>query len=488
MKSATLILPNQIFEKHEILNKSRPIYLCEHPTFFTKFTYHKQKLILHRASLKHYYDFLVDAGFEVYYLEFDQNLFARLAKDTIKAIHLADIADNNLALEFNQNAKKHSIKIIYYDSPIFLNTLDLIENDFDPQADHYFMTSFYIKQRKRLNILLEHGKPIGGKWSFDPENRQKLPAQIEKIPKIWIPKKNNYVTEAINYVEHNFKDNYGNVDTFIYPINFDDANAWFENFLENRLANFGAYEDAMDSKNPFLFHSLLSPLLNTGLLNPMDIITRTLEFSKYNTIPLNSLEGFIRQIIGWREYVRSIYTIKGEFQRNANFFNNGNKLPESFWTGETGIEILDQLIIQLQDTAYSHHIERLMVFGNFMLLCSIDPNDSYKWFMENFIDAYDWVMVPNVYGMSQFSDGGLMVTKPYISSSNYILKMSNFKKGSWCEIWDALYWNFIYQNQTTIAQIPRLKVMISYLKKIDNQKLKMHISRANKFLDTFLSP
>ena len=475
MKSGTVLLPNQIFEKHEILKKSRPIYLCEHSKFFTELNYHKQKLILHRASLKHYYDFLLDAGFEVYYLEFDQNLFARLSKDKIKELHLADSVDNNLALDFNQSAKKHSIKIIYYDSPLFLNTLDLIESDFDPNADHYFMTSFYIKQRKRLGILLEDGKPIGGKWSFDPENRKRLPSKNVEIPTLWTPKKNKYITEAIDYVERNFKNNYGNVDTFIYPINFHDANKWFENFLENRFENFGPYEDAIDSNNHFLFHSLLSPLLNTGLLNPMDVITKTLEFSKHNTIPLNSLEGFIRQIIGWREFMRSVYKIKGEFQRQSNYFQNKNRLPQSLWTGETGLEILDGPIRRIQKTAYSHHIERLMIFGNFMLLCSIDPNDAYVWFMENFIDAYDWVMVPNVYGMSQFSDGGLMVSKPYISGSNYILKMSNYKKGAWCEIWDSLFWHFIYKNQKKLSQIPRLKIMISYLKRLDGKKLQMYL-------------
>ena len=184
-------------------------------------------------------------------------------------------------------------------------------------------------------------------------------------------------------------------------------------------------------------HSLLSPLINSGLINPIYAIKKILDYYKKNNIRLNSCEGLIRQIIGWREFIRGVYVSKGVEERTKNFWNFQRSIPKSFYNGTTGIIPVDDTIKKINSTGYANHIERLMIIGNFMLLCEFDPNEVYQWFMELFIDSYDWVMVPNVYGMSQFIDGGLMSTKPYISSSNYILKMSNYKKDKWCEIWDT---------------------------------------------------
>ena len=225
----------------------------------------------------------------------------------------------------------------------------------------------------------------------------------------------------------------------IYPSNFIEAEKWLDDFLNERFIEFGIYEDAIHSDEIFLNHSILSPLINSGLLTPDFILERVLDFSKSNDIPLNSLEGFVRQIIGWREFIRGLYISKGVFSRNLNFWNFTKKIPKSFYSAETGILPVDDTINKINNTSYCHHIERLMIIGNFMLLCEFDPDEVHKWFMELFIDAYDWVMVPNVYGMSQFADGGLFSTKPYISSSNYIIKMSNYKKGEWSSIWDGLF-------------------------------------------------
>src|SRR5690606_27559035 len=201
-------------------------------------------------------------------------------------------------------------------------------------------------------------------------------------------------------------------------------------------------------------------------------------------IPLNSLEGFIRQIIGWREFIRGLYETVGRQQRTCNFWRFKRAIPESFYTGETGIEPVDTTVKKVLDTGYCHHIERLMILGNFMLLCEFDPDAVYQWFMELFIDAYDWVMVPNVYGMSQFADGGLMATKPYISSSNYILKMSHYKSAPWCEVWDGLYWRFIAKHQLAFIKNPRTSMMVKQLEKMDKQKKERLFNAADRFLNT----
>ena len=241
--------------------------------------------------------------------------------------------------------------------------------------------------------------------------------------------------------------------------------------MKNRLDNFGKYEDAIVENELILNHSLLSPLMNVGLISPNHVINKAISYTKKNNIPLNSIEGFVRQIIGWREFIRGIYVSKGSEERTKNFWGFSKKIPNSFYTGETGITPIDSVIKKINDYAYCHHIERLMVLGNFMLLCEFDPDDVYKWFMEMFIDSYDWVMVPNVYGMSQFSDGGLMSTKPYISSSNYLFKMSNYnKKDKWIKIWDSLFWRFMDLHRTFFIKNPRMRMLVNTYDKMQNEK------------------
>ena len=223
-------------------------------------------------------------------------------------------------------------------------------------------------------------------------------------------------------------------------------------------------------------------MINIGLLEPLDVVLRAVHFAEKNNIPINSTEGFVRQIIGWREFIRGMYQCKGSYSRTKNFWSFKRKIPKCFYDGTTGIDPIDNTIKTILKTGYCHHIERLMVLGNFMLLCEIEPDDVYKWFMELFIDAYDWVMVPNVYGMSLFADGGLFSTKPYISSSNYIRKMSNYKCGEWCEIWDGLFWRFIIKNESVFKMNPRTNMMVNLFKKMEETKKIKHLKIAEDFL------
>jgi deoxyribodipyrimidine photolyase-related protein len=213
-------------------------------------------------------------------------------------------------------------------------------------------------------------------------------------------------------------------------------------------------------------------------------VEETLAFAANNLIPLNALEGFIRQIIGWREFIRLVYEREGSRQRTTNFWQFTRKIPKSFWDGTTGIHPLDNVIKKTLTHAYTHHIERLMVVGNFMLLCEFDPNEVYLWFMEMYIDAYDWVMVPNVYGMTQFADGGLMTTKPYISGSNYLMKMGNWEKGEWQAIWDGLFWRFMHVHRAFFLSNPRLGMLVKTFDKMDPEKQKKHLSNAETYLNS----
>ncbi len=487
MKSheAVLIVPTQLFEQHELLDKKMPVLLVEFPRYFSAFTFHKQKLMLHRATMQMYKAYLKKKGYTVIYLEHSEadTLPTLCQKKKIETLHCYDPVDIPFEKELQKTLKKNKIQLELYETPAFLSSTEWLEEQIENKKQ-FRMQGFYIAQRKRLDVLVtKQGTPVGGKWSFDDQNRKPLPEGIT-IPTIYKPRTNRYVTEAKKYVQKQFPDNPGSVDSFIYSVTFATAHTWLDDFLQKRFKEFGPYEDAIDPDEPFLFHSLLSPLLNIGLLTPEQVLNKTIAYAKKHKIPINSYEGFIRQLIGWREYVRGVYIQVGNKQRKGNFFKHRKRLPASFWDGTTGIEPIDSSIELVLEHAYAHHIVRLMILGNFMLLCNIKPDDVYTWFMELFIDAYDWVMVPNVYGMSQYADGGLMTTKPYISGSNYVLKMSNFKKGDWCPVWDALYWNFIYEKRDIIKKTARLAVMNMYLKRMKKSTLDAHLSTAKKFLNS----
>ncbi len=484
----TIIFPHQLFQNHPVLQKNREIYLVEEWLFFKQYNFHKQKLVLHRASIKFYENWLQQHKYKVTYIEAGvkesdcQQLVTHLAKQKITDIHIAAVEDNWLLKRMKQACSKNKIALHIYDSPNFLNTPKSV-NDYFSKKKAYYQTDFYIWQRTQRNILLEkNGKPLGGKWTFDADNRAKFPKK-EKVPLLQLPKENQYIDEAKKYVEKHFSKNYGSVNTpCLFVTTFNDAEKWLDNFLTIRFEKFGIYEDAIVTNESVLHHSVLSPMLNIGLLQPQQIIEKALAAAEKYKIPLNSVEGFIRQIVGWREFIRIVYEREGSKQRTTNYWKFKRKIPASFWTGETGIAPIDTTIKKVLQTGYCHHIERLMVLGNFMQLCEFDPNEVYRWFMELFIDAYDWVMVPNVYGMTQFADGGLMTTKPYISGSNYLMRMSDYEKGNWQPVWDGLFWRFMHVHRSFFLKNPRLGMLVSTFDKMVPEKQQLHLTNAEKFL------
>ncbi|MCA0154197.1 cryptochrome/photolyase family protein [Winogradskyella vincentii] len=486
MKEATLIFPHQLFKDSQILNLDCDIYLVEEFLFFSHYKFHKQKIAFHRASMKAYSDFLTDKGLSVNYIEATsetsdvRELIPELIDKGLETLHIIDPTDN--WLEKHIKSASESIAVEWYENPLFINTKDELSCFFKPSKKKFFQTSFYKQQRKDRDILMVNDQPEGGKLTYDSENRKKYPKD-KTPPSIQFPDLSKYHKEAISYVEKNFNDHYGELNDFInYPIDFESAEEWLQQFFEYRFHEFGAYEDAIVKEEHFLNHSLLSPLINVGLMHPLDVIDKAINYAKSNDVPLNSTEGFVRQILGWREFIRGVYQVKGTEERTKNFWNFDRKIPKSFYDGTTGIQPIDDVIKKVNKTAYAHHIERLMVLGNFMVLCEFHPDEVYKWFMELFIDAYDWVMVPNVYGMSLYADGGLMSTKPYISSSNYIMKMSNYTKGDWQATWDGLFWTFMDKHREFFLSNPRLGMLIRTFDKMKQETKEKHFKNAESFL------
>ena len=489
MKAISIIFPHQLFSSNPSIDRSRPIYLVEEILLFNQYSFHKQKILLHRASMKKYEEMLLKKKLNITYIEAKdklsdiRRLIKDLAKNKIEEIHYTDTADNWLEKRIQLTAAENEIRLVKYPSPNFL-TQPVETEEFFAKRKTYFQTDFYTWQRKKRNILVGGtGQPTGGKWTFDTENRLKIPKN-EIIPGIQFPKENKQIKEAREYVNKFFAANYGEIEIFIYPTTHTEAEKWLDDFLQNRFKKFGIYEDAMAKNENFLYHAVLTPMLNIGLLDPQQIINKAIEAADQYNVPLNSLEGFVRQIMGWREFIRIVYEREGIKQRTTNYWGFTRKIPSSFWTGETGIHPIDRVIKKALKTGYSHHIERLMVVGNFMLLCEFDPDEVYRWFMEMYVDSYDWVMVPNVYGMTQFADGGLMTTKPYISSSNYILKMGDWNKGPRQEIWEGLFWRFMHVHRDFFLKNPRLGMLIKIFDKMPVEKRNTHLKNAAQYLES----
>jgi deoxyribodipyrimidine photolyase-related protein len=461
-----LVFPHQLFLEIESLSKDFEIFLIEDSLFFGDFKYflrfHKQKLVLHRAAMKSFAQRLMSKGFLVDYIEYQSKIdycdFFLNCGDCEFFVY--DPVDFILEKRLLESAAKVGRELKIWESPNFLTDKSTIDGFFDGKKK-MLMSQFYIFQRKRLGVLIDGDKPLGGKWSFDFANRKKLPKGVS-IPVMPRFKHCEFVKEAISYVEQNFPNNPGNAENFNWPIDHEQAQIWLQDFLGKRFENFGPYEDAISQNEDFLFHSLLSASLNVGLLSPREILKKVLA---QKNVPIESLEGFVRQIIGWREFMRCAYLRNGVQMRTRNFLSHLQKLSSKWYCAETGVLPVDNVIKKVLRNSYCHHIERLMVLGNFMLLSEIHPDEVYRWFMELFIDAYDWVMVPNVYAMSQFADGGTITTKPYFSSSNYILKMSDYKKDEWCETWDKAFWEFVARNRELLVKNPRLVFLVRALDK-----------------------
>ena len=489
MKILRVILGNQLFPISQInLSKDVPIFMAEDSGLCSYIKHHKSKIALFFSAMRSYRDQLENNSYKVIYYDanndFSTSYFEKLL-DVIKTnkvekIEIYEIEDIPFEKDFLEFCRTNNIEINFLSSPMFIDSRDSFK-EFLGDKKFHLQANYYKQMRKKMNLLLEDNKPIGGKWSFDEDNRKKLPSGYE-IPKLPTIKPYKEFSEISNFININFANHPGELNSWM-PHSYKQIVEWLEIFFKERFKEFGHYEDAIDKDEHFINHSVLSSSLNIGLITPKEVIDKSITYAKKNDIPLNSLEGFIRQIIGWREFIRGIYQNYGDQMVKSNYWNHKNKLTAAWYDGSTGIEPLDEAIKGAQKYGYTHHINRLMILSNIMNLCNIDPNEIYKWFMEMFIDSSDWVMVPNVYGMGTFADGGIFATKPYICGSSYILRMSNFKKGDWCDIVDGLYWKFIEEKKDFFITNPRLSLMIRALEKLSPDRKKHIFECANNFIN-----
>lgn len=485
-----LLLGNQLFSPKYLSDfKDHTFFMAEDYGLCTFEKHHKLKILLFLSSMRSFRDEIKSKNFNIIYkdinkdfkLSYEKKLEKIIKEKKIKELSFFEIEDKFFEKRMINIARKNSLKINQIKSPMFLVDRNEFKN-YLSKNKRPFMANFYKIVRTKTNLLMnKNGTPKGNKWSFDEDNRKKLPNTI-KVPEISKVKDTKDTTALKEFISSNFKDHPGNTDKFWFPTTRKDANKWLDEFLKERIKLFGDYEDAVTDKSNTVFHSALSPLINLGLITPEEIITKLRKIE--NKVPMNSLEGYIRQIIGWREFIRGIYQNYDQRLEKTNFFNHNRKMKKSWYEGTTGLDPLDHAINNARNYGWSHHIERLMILANIMNLCEINPKQIYKWFMEMFVDSYDWVMVPNVYGMSQFADGGLLATKPYISGSNYILKMSDYKKGDWCPIWDSLYWGFVDRNREFFRKNPRMSMMVSMFDKKDDASKKRLFETSENFIES----
>ncbi|MCP9841870.1 cryptochrome/photolyase family protein [Synechococcus sp. J7-Johnson] len=469
------------------------VLMIEDLAVASAYRYHQLRLLHTFVAMRSFRDALIERGVAVHYFELPASAgvssWERLELELAgaKQLRVAEIADRSFAARLERFCQEQALELTVLPSPAFLESGAESRAWFEGRR-RPFMKTFYERQRRRLGLLIEaDGSPTGGQWSYDVDNRRKLPKGYREPP-LPVVAASPHEPAVRALIANHFADHPGELGPLWIPFDHAGAHAWLQQFLIERFEDFGPYEDALSAHHDTLNHSLLSPLLNIGLLTPAGVIEATLAHvqSRQNSdqpVPIASLEGFLRQVIGWREFVRGIDLVHGQRQASSNFWNHRRRLAPCWSEGNTGLPPLDAAIERLNRLGYNHHIERLMVISNLMLLSEIHPGEVHRWFMERYLDSYEWVMGPNVYGMGLMSDGGLFATKPYISGSNYILKMSDFKKGPWCEIWDGLYWRFIERNQEFFRGNPRLSMMVRLLERMDPQRREVLNAAAETFLE-----
>ncbi len=489
-----VVLGNQLFPiPHLEPARDAVVFMAEDLGLCTYERHHQQKIVLFLAAMRSYRDALLEAGFDVRYHtlegsaegipeeDYEHRLDRSVRGLGCNEIVHFEIEDKPMEAHIVAFAEERGLRRTEIDSPMFVCDRQTFD-DFVSSAERPLMAEFYKQQRRRLHILVDHdGKPTGGRWSFDADNRKKLPADVAP-PKVTPAKPGSHVDDVIELVRRHFSDHPGDAAEFWWPSTRAQALAWVDEFLAQRFATFGPYEDAITQRSATVFHSVSSACLNLGLVTPDELVERALEYARSNEVPIQSLEGFVRQIIGWREFIRGIYRHFSEDQESRNFWGHERELTEDWYTATTGIPPLDDAIETAQRLGWTHHIPRLMVIANLMTLAEIRPSSAHRWFMEMFVDSSEWVMGPNVYGMGLFSDGGIFATKPYICGSNYLLKMSDYRKGPWCDVVDGLYWRFIGKHRSFFEQQPRLALMPKALDRLTDERKQRIFAAADTFL------
>ncbi|WCM26751.1 cryptochrome/photolyase family protein [Sphingomonas sp. QA11] len=435
--------------------------------------HHKQKLVYILSAMRHHAEALRTAGWRVEYIHlydpensgsFTGEVARAVARHEVSQIVVTESGEWRVAAMLDAWPTIFGLSVEIRVDTRFLCSHAAFAAWADSRSE-LTMEFFYREMRRKTGLLMDEGKPAGGRWNFDKDNRKRAQADL-LMPRPLAFSPDAITRDVIALVKERFADNPGSLDGFDYAVTAQDAERQAVSFFTNALPQFGDFEDAMLTGERFLWHSILSPYINSGLLNPLDLCRRAETEYREGRAPLNSVEGYIRQIIGWREYVRGIYWREGPDYVDRNFLGHSRALPDWFWTGDTDMHCLAETIGQTLATAHAHHIQRLMVIGNFALLIGADPKQVHHWYLEIYLDAYEWVELPNTLGMSQFGDGGLLGSKPYVSSGAYINRMSDYcghccydvgkRIGEDACPFNALYWDFLARHREKLGKNRRL--------------------------------
>lgn len=488
MKTLRLILGDQLNSKHSWFKKNEQnviycLFEMKQETEYVK--HHIQKVVGFFAAMQNFAKELQKQNHTVIYYQINdkenthnlaKNLAKLISKNNIKKFEYLDPDEYRLDHQLKEFCKNIEIETAHYSTEHFYTERDELNSFFEGKKQ-FLMENFYRNMRKKHQILMINNQPEGGKWNYDASNRKKWKGDTLIPP---FKSFDNNVSDILTEIKKAKIETFGNINAkyFEYPISRKQALQQLSYFCQHLLIHFGDYQDAMHTNQIYLFHSRISFAMNTKMISPKEIITQVLETfrEKNNEIHISQVEGFIRQILGWREYMRGMYWMLMPNYKKENFLKNTNQLPNFFWTGKTKMNCLKNAINNSLNNGYAHHIQRLMIIGNFALLTQMNPDEVDAWYLGVYVDAIEWVQLPNTRGMSQFADGGKIATKPYVSSGSYINKMSNYcdacsyKKTKKFDDdacpFNSLYWNFLDEKQKQLSSNFRMKMMYSLLNKM----------------------
>lgn len=478
------------------------VFMAEVADETTYVPHHKQKIVFVLSAMRHFAEQLREDGLDVDYVELeDEDNTGSFAGEAARAVKRHDV-DRIVITEPGEWRVREAIEGWSDDLGIPVeireDTRFLCSHErFEAWAEgrkSLRMEYFYREMRKETGWLVDDdGEPEGGDWNYDSENRKSIPKDLD-LPKRKRFKPDDTTQAVIDLVADRFDDHFGDLEPFGWAVTRSDAKKALSHFVKDCLPNFGDYQDAMKSGEDLLFHAILSPYLNVGLLDPRDVCTAAIDAHESGDAPLNAVEGFVRQILGWREYIRGIYWLKMPGYAESNFLEADRDLPAFYWTGDTDMHCVAEAVRGTRENAYAHHIQRLMVTGNFALLAGIDPAQVEEWYLAVYADAFEWVELPNTHGMALFADGGLLGSKPYAASGSYINRMSDYcsgcrykhtvKLGEDACPFNYLYWDFMIRNEDRLRDNPRMGLTFRNLDKMDDDQRDAIIEQAKSFLDS----
>lgn len=479
------------------IDKARDvIWMCEVWEEARYVKHHKKKIAFVFSSMRHFAQELRDDGYTIHYTKLNDNDNAgSFYGEAQRAVERCN-PDKVIVTEPSEYRVLNDMKDWALDVPLEIRPDDRFlctHNEFAQWAEgrkQLRMEYFYREMRKKYTILMDGNKPVGGEWNYDSENR-KPPKDGLNIPQTYMSAPDETTNEVIDLVSDRFNDHFGDVLPFHFAVTRAQALEALDKFIKERLMNFGDYQDAMVQNEPWMYHAHLSFYINIGLLLPLECVEAAEKAYREGKAPLNAVEGFIRQIIGWREYVRGIYWLKMPDYETENFLSANRPLPALFWGADTQMNCLRQCVKETKENAYAHHIQRLMVLGNFALIAGLDPDEVNEWYMIVYADAYQWVELPNVTGMILFADGGVLGSKPYAASGAYINKMSDYCKGCRYKVskkngpeacpFNYLYWDFLMRNSDKLRGNPRLGMVYRTLDRMGEDKAKAVEADSRRF-------